>query len=139
MTPTEHLERIKQKCLANLALAEKRTPGPWPQEYIRRVLRFADKNPSTTGIDDDDAYGDIRLAPTSAIDSAFIAACAGAAEAGWRSTIAACEFVLKMKSDMDQSWKDICGLMSVKDHQEESDHWPEPTSSIIAAWPEELL
>jgi hypothetical protein len=29
MTQTEHLERIKSRCLANLTLAEKRTPGEW--------------------------------------------------------------------------------------------------------------
>jgi len=30
------------------------TPAPWNREYVRRLLRFADKNPMTAGLDDDD-------------------------------------------------------------------------------------
>lgn len=88
MTPDQHLDLIAAKCRELLAIAEKRTPSPWPVEYIRRALRFADKNPMAAGLDDDDCYEGLDYAPDGT-DAAFIAACAGPAEAGWRSTLAA--------------------------------------------------
>ena len=70
-----------------LALAEKRIPGAWVSEHSTNY-----------------EYGGIRAASDhvflfsgsfiDAEDADFIAACAGAAEAGWRATIAACDMLL---------------------------------------------
>jgi len=56
-------------------------------------------------------------------DAAFIAACAGSAEAGWSSTLAAIEAIKNAAS--------IYGRLSCAEN--------ELQNAIIAAWPEELL
>lgn len=122
MDKQEHLNRIRAKCLANIALAEKRTPGKWKAESAEidwsKVTgpdghSLAMCHPSIA----DRAKGKLKG------DSAFIAACAGPAEAGWRSTLAAIEQIQTMRQDTT-SW-DFIGRPL--------------TDSILAAWPEELL
>lgn len=123
MDKQEHLNRIKAKCLANLALAEKRTQGKWEWEagmeterspYID--LQCGDK--VVLGPRHDGNYGSQLIStPT---DRAFIAACAGPAEAGWRSTIIAIDALLEYESE---------GLIV----------GGTTLTSILAAWPENLL
>lgn len=108
----EKLARIKARCLELLALAEKRTPAPW----------FVTKQGGVAS----DVIGEgwrVISGPTQ--NAAFIAACAGAAEAGWRTTIAAIEHVqrnLKMSSYKPER----ATLIELHD-------------AILAAWQEELL
>lgn len=103
MTNTEHLQRIRARCVELLAIAEKRKEGKW-------IAR------------DDDVInkkGDYIAACFSNYDgrnSAFIAYCAGSAEAGWRATIAA-----------------IDGLLATDGANYKC------VDAIIAAWPEDLL
>lgn len=76
MTTTEKLQRIRARCVKLLALAEKRTPGKWFY-YLEPRLPIT---------------GECDVRPD---DAAYIAACAGAAEAGWRATIAAIDSILR--------------------------------------------
>ena len=124
MTTAEHLDRIKARCLANLALSEKRTPGPW--EHYQEVM------PPSSGYAS--IFETVRAKNGSNIfrqhhagTSAYIAACAGAAEAGWRSTIAAIDaFETTRKNNQG-------GYVGDENARIEA------VSTILAAWPEELL
>jgi hypothetical protein len=85
------LEKIKAKCRANLALAEKRTPGRWvfSQDY-------GDGRTQVVHTDEDEPWflvEETHGAPHPKRNAAFIAACAGAAEAGWKATIAAIDSI----------------------------------------------
>ena len=114
MDKQEHLNRIKAKCLTNLALAEKRTHGKWntesdwPRVMSKSGHQVAMCCPSLAA----------RFKGDATPDSAYIAACAGPAEAGWRSTIAAIEAA---ESLGNTAW----GVAL--------------SAAILAAWPEELL
>ena len=112
MTTEEHLDRIKSRCRELLALAEKRTPGKWqadPEEGVYNAsIRCGVSEPWT---------GNCVASVLKESDAAFIAACAGSAEAGWKTTIAAIEILNGMSPQ-------------VRDAME---------SAILAAWPEELL
>jgi hypothetical protein len=120
MTNTETLNAIADKCRANLALAEKRTPGEWKRagELATHITCYRSRNSGNMICDLPDTSPDCnQYAP----NAAFIAACAGAAEAGWRATIAAIE--------------------AVRRHSNESspftvaEHWTcEVSRAIIAAW-----
>lgn len=102
MTTTEHLEKIKARCLANLALAKKRTPGEYTAEacYV-----------------DADAVQVVTCVGRNANrNAAYIAACAGAAEAGWKTTVATIDTCLPITEE---------NLPLVR--------------STIAAWPEDSL
>lgn len=88
MKTTEHLQRIRARCVELLASAEKRTHG--------RSIEHG-------------AIRDER------------------AEAGWRATIAAIDFIVRR---IKWGWDGDRGLSAYADSME---------SSIIAAWPEELL
>ncbi len=129
MTQTEHLAKIRAKCVELLDIAEKRTQGTWGIEQtdtanwigpMRRDGRKID-----TIIADTDREG---LWPSSLQrndnNAAFIASCAGPAEAGWRSTIAAID---KVRSQI------LYGNEEADDFANEISH------AIIYAWPEELL
>jgi len=110
MTTQEHLNRIKAKCQELLAIAEKRTAGRWSvepfgnwEEYKIDPHIFSGEPAEATGM--------------TLSDAAFIASCAGAAEAGWRATVAAIDICL----DYDIGALEILA------------------EEIIAAWPQELL
>lgn len=75
MNTEEHLELILTFCRSRLALAEKRTPGAWERERYRVFPAGQEEPVCSLSVCD--------------ADGEFIAACAGAAEAGWRATIAA--------------------------------------------------
>ena len=104
----EHLDKIVAKCRANLALAEKRTPGEW----------HLSKNGSAAYAGTDQ----VCYCGNYPADADYIASCAGAAEAGWKSTIAAIEFLLA---------KGEPGELEIEDEQ--------LIGAILAAWPKELL
>ena len=113
MTTTEHLARIAAKCRELLAIAEKRTPGKWFYH-------------------DGDAWDQDGVTMISSRDdgtSAYIAACAGPAESGWRSTIAAIEMACEMRAhllaEFGDGWR--CNFVDDK------------IKLILAAWPEDLL
>ena len=116
MTTTTKLTLIAAKCRSLLALAEKRTPGRW------------EDNPETLtcGALFNTIYAEpymfvTNLCSTKRVheDAAYIAACAGSAEAGWRSTLAAIEALEEM--------------------DEHSHLYKYITGAILAAWPDELL
>jgi hypothetical protein len=96
------LQAIKAKCQEMLAIAEKRTPGKWDDRwngvfvengkdyrYPSTLLTVCYSSAATRGED---------VWPQ---NSAFIASCAGPAEAGWRSTIAAIDDWLDLFHEMD--------------------------------------
>jgi hypothetical protein len=104
MNTQEHLQKIKAKCQELLAIAEKRTQGQWSQDHL-----YVDTDDNNNLIK---AAGNIN-------NAAFIASCAGAAEAGWRATIAFIDAILPFVRE---------GVVK-----------PELPNSILAAWPQELL
>jgi len=103
MSVEEHLNRIVAKCRELLAIAGKRTPGP--------------------------IIDNVNFCAHSRMDADFIASCAGPAEAGWRATIAACEFIQAYRK-VAFGWDGDCGANRLVDAIEDQ---------LTAAWPEELL
>ncbi len=123
MTTQEHLEKIKAKCQSLLAIAEKRTPGMW---QIRKC-------PCGNSKCSDTWPGPMKGVQGSGYhpsDAAFIASCAGSAEAGWRATIAAVDALQKLVRWNFQGWEGDHGIIAEIEAEMET---------IIAAWPEELL
>lgn len=116
MTQQEHLNRIRARCVELLEIAEKRTAGRWTQDHIY--------------VDTDDKAVFIK-ADGNSNNAAFIASCAGAAEAGWRATIAAID-TLKPISESEMCADEAHGC----DHPIEAS---EAINAIIASWPLELL
>lgn len=110
MTTEEHLDLILTFCRSRLALAEKRTPGPW--RHMSGSAARGIRSPN---------YIVVPCSVFDAEDAAFIASCAGAAEAGWRATIAAIE-----------QYNRFCGLLDFDTMQPLAD-------AILAAYPLELL
>ena len=114
MTTTERLQKIKAKCQELLAIAEKRTPGEWVNTISGSMLSSypvvitTDKPVHVEACESD--YPE---------NTAFIASCAGPAEAGWKATIAAIESAQAFEVE----W---IGHYMLRD-------------AILAAWPEELL
>ena len=90
---TEKLQKIKSECERLLALAEKRTPGDWirPSRFSTHLVCAKSKNPGSLVCDFPDSTPDLSQHSG---DADFVSACAGPAEAGWRSTIAVIEFYL---------------------------------------------
>ncbi len=116
MTTTKHLQLIKKECERLLALSEKRTQGEWrtkitSQKHHSLLIRGTDSRSemvSSTLLDNGDA--------------AYIAACAGRAEAGWKSTIAAIDAIITEVH--------VFGIISLNENI---------VKDILAAWPIELL
>jgi hypothetical protein len=109
MTTTEHLQRIKAKCQELLAIAEKRTPGEWT-----KLAKSVWQNNGYI------VAGNVD----SPKDAAYIAACAGPAEAGWIATILAVDITFDRLYADESHIKGEARLDAQK---------------LIAAWPEELL
>jgi len=122
MTTTEHLERIKAKCHALIDLAEKRTPGKWDYNTSPGMQ-------TVTAMDGAATIGLGFHLTCSNLTMPYIAACAGAAEAGWRATIEAIE---GLQRALDYTGWEVHTYM-IKRHIEDS------LAAILAAWPEELL
>ena len=113
MTTKEHLDKIVAKIDQLLELAEKRTPGKWSWD-----AKFSD----SAEIFEPRIWlgGSSSLPHKQQLNNApYIAACAGAAEAGWRATQAAIKAI-------PQCCDGQCGVT-------------DSLKEIIAAWPEELL
>jgi hypothetical protein len=96
MTTTEHLQLIKTECERLLALSEKRTQGEWnvydhKAYHTSYILRGGEKQNQLAQFFN---YQDKGFDISSENNAAYIAACAGRAEAGWRSTIAAIDLIL---------------------------------------------
>lgn len=114
----EHLHLLKKHLENLLATAEKRTPGEWGY-YWGWDLVYSDSNGQRKMIAD---CVD-REEPTEQVrdDMAFIASCAGNAEAGWQSTLAAIDLLLEME-------RQGCSFS----------YFP-TAESILAEWPLESL
>jgi len=127
MTTTEHLARIRARCVELLEIASKRTPGEWSTH------RHPDGEP--IGVGGDEFCGSPSVCYLNACaNSDFIASCAGPAEAGWRATIAAIDGLLALIENA-KGWVDDNGCAGSAIHH----HANPMLNAIIAAWPEELL
>lgn len=134
MTPEQHLDLIAAKCRELLAIAENRTPGKWARQNTADI--FTDTEEAKRGVrghhvaDCDPSCDKSVLQARS--DAAFIAACAGTAEAGWRATLAAIDRTKRTISRM-RSWTDNeAASVAIRCAQEEQ-------QQIRAAWPVEML
>jgi len=153
MSRDEHLDKIVAKCRELLAIAEGRTPGPWhwvnpsndnPIDFTQFDERLVESARGTTigeaslrsVRETRSPFGDytlpVFLAESEEIskpNAAFIAACAGPAEAGWLATIAAIE---GLRGIAEVAWDGNevhpCGMDA-----------SQVLKTIIAAWPEEML
>ncbi len=100
MTPAqlEHLKLIDAHLERLLDIASKRTPGEW--EYSKGCTGlsgiFTDQSTSTHAVAmfQLGRFDEKVTLPNAANNAAFIASAAGNAEAGWRATRAAIEFLL---------------------------------------------
>jgi hypothetical protein len=110
MSTDEHLQLIKSECERLLAIAEKRTPGAWGVRNYPLGGSYLVKK--IEGGDDV-----LRVAECHNLDNAaYITSCARRAEAGWKATIAAIDWLLEI----------------------EGTHLP-LAAEILAAWPTEIL
>lgn len=143
MTTSEHLQKIKAKCQELLAIAERRTAGRW--------VTPTDENWDVWEQEGDDVGAHClascgpkrnfsRGMTSSMANAAYIAACAGPAEAGWRATIAAIDDWLGLyvytdgfadgapdASPHDKIRKEIASMARCS------------LNHIITAWPDEML
>ena len=101
MTPEqlEHFCLLKKHLENLLATAAKRTPGEWMKTNLADI--FTDTEDARRGvagnhIADCDPSNEKTCEAASA-DARFITSCAGPAEAGWRSTMAAIDLLLEME------------------------------------------
>jgi len=113
MTPTQidHLRPLKSHLENLLETAKKRTPGDW----------FVD---SANGVMADYIGSTYICYPDTKEDAAFIASCAGNAEAGWKSALAAIEWLLRIYEKCDEPT---------------STYAEQALQEILAAWPIETL
>lgn len=111
------LQRIRARCIELLAIAEKRTPGEWKwdgKDLWHQGTGYEGSNPHLyTGINKDER---LAQSPAFRANALFIAYCAGAAEAGWRSTIASIDHIT------------LHGFIGGNIER-----------AILSAWPDELL
>jgi len=124
MTTTEHLQLIKSECERLLAIAEKRIQGEWKS--------WKNPHPEDNGVGvsqknncHDVAHCDIFAnwsLDQCDSNAAYIASCAGRAEAGWRSTIAAIDYAIHMRNADKRDTRAIWVI-----------------DQILAAWPIEFL
>jgi len=135
MTREEHLQRIVAKCRELLAIAQKRTPGKWHCPNTRTEVFMSDSRPvAMCWGPDASAHG----------NAAFIALCAGTAEAGCKATIVAIEGLDEQRKHIEsisrflslngQYYNDLNPHREAMLRREKI-----TTDNLIAAWPEELL
>ena len=128
MTTTEHLQKIRAKCVELLAIAEKRTAGRWQVSGHPSESRRGDAIIAETG---ETVCEGLRWNERWGHNGPFIASCAGPAEAGWMTTIADVDDILPQIQETDAA-----------DGAIESGHkWllHKRAERLKAAWPEELL
>lgn len=120
MTPAQldKLRRIDAHLANLLSTAEKRTPGEWKAESSRAYCTDETVTHNVVGPPSDFMY--LQELP----DAAFIAACAGNAEAGWRATRAAIAAALNC-----ESWDAMIKEVYIRQDAEAI------LESIIAAFP----
>ena len=101
MTPAQlnHLSRLKRHLETLLATAEKRTPGEWGVEQTDTTNWIGPMRHDGDKIDVivcDTDREDLKFYALQRNDhnAAYIASCAGNAEAGWRSTLAAIDLCI---------------------------------------------
>ena len=146
MNTKEHLEAIISFCRHNLEIAEKRTPGKWAY-YASRVCSI-DEFHDEARVDNVDVCHEIDWRANEpkqkTVDNLqFIAACAGAAEAGWKATIAAIEGIQQTKKSGDAitriRWGHdgdcgadgrACDVVAFSD---------DAIAAILAAYPEDMI
>lgn len=125
MTQTEHLHLIRARCMELLEIAEKRTAGAWIvvpfgnyDEYKLEPEIFTGEPVASTGMTPEDAT--------------FVASCAGAAEAGWRATVAMIDCTILILACLDG-----CENHPLQARElETAKHF---AFELISAWPIELL
>jgi len=119
MDKIEHLQRIRAKCVELLEIAGKRTPGKW------KAGGKYDRDYVSAGVWDDEVF-----CTGHRYNAAFIAACAGRAEAGWRNTI----------DEIDELMPHVIASESKAIPPTVMQaHANRRSEKIKAAWPEELL
>jgi hypothetical protein len=93
MTQTEHLQLIRARCVELLEIAEKRTAGAWETYHTENPVEKSGKVGvcrSLSSYDVAACYFALNFSDQQCESNAtFIASCAGAAEAGWLTAIAA--------------------------------------------------
>ena len=125
MNTQEHLNRVKSKCQELLAIAEKRTAGRWASAHnVVQTELFAEYIVSCDSLHTTECEDDCN--------AAFIASCAGAAEAGWKATIAAIDDTLNVDQALSEEVQKITTQMMITANGR-------MVEQIIAAWPPELL
>ena len=108
MNNETRLNEILAICERNLALAERRTQEQWETDVkAKHPAIFTEE-------------GDFIALDLDQHDASFIAACAGSAEAGWRSTIAAIN--------------GLRGIVTEFHGPSSAQHAKEILQSIIKAW-----
>lgn len=117
----EHLRAIDAHLTNLLAIAEKRTPGKWGIYNNGGFNPYPGIEAGHQSIVVFGEWEDDAGVRTGINDAAYIAACAGNAEAGWRATKAAIAMLLEMESQG-------CSFR----------YFP-TVEDILAAWPLELL
>ena len=95
MTTTDRLAKIRARCVELLELASKRTPEGWETDCDARHPAVFTSEGDFIGVD------------MSQKDAAYIAACAGAAEAAWKATIAAIDGLLPISEQCCNCWADM--------------------------------
>jgi hypothetical protein len=134
MTQTEHLKLIRARCVELLEIAEKRTAGRWQQgddagEINMDMVYRQPKMPGRcAGMPTNGTLSGISREQAES-DATFIASCAGAAEAGWRATVAAVDTIFNL-STVTYGWDGDCGALAYADTL---------ADSVTSAWPIELL
>jgi hypothetical protein len=109
----DHLRKIDAHLAHLLEIAAKRTPGRWQQEDIITNEVWSDADFICDCMDNSDA------------NAAYIAACAGKAEAGWESTRILIAELLSLHERMEKIGcpEFVC----------------EPIQKLLARWPLESL
>ena len=128
MTPAQldHLRRIDAHLANLLSTAEKRTPG----EYIKRGTYVGSKD-SHRGVADCCYYGYAENED----NAAFIASCAGNAEAGWRATRSAIAEILSAHEAAYEGWCLVAKELGKDPGQLEDYPLPPWSQHILAAFP----
>lgn len=135
MTTTEKLARIKLKCQEIIALGEKRTPGMWrcDAEETWEIWDMTGHILANISPNQHYSYG----MTSSCHNAAFIAACAGPAEAMAKSTLAAIELMTGVVDEKEYGGGHCCdnegrGCSACFRSKK-------TLADILAAWPEETL
>ena len=116
MSREQKLEAIAAKCRELLAISQKRTPGQWIHELKRdSIWSESDFDLQIARTSSKPGAGEMRDADQRRKNAEFIASCAGAAEAGWRATLAAIQTL------------DAVTMLSVE-------NWQRLADEIISAW-----